>query len=257
MLNDDFRTLIDKFNIISSKGWIKAINKSLGAIGLTFEHELNKEPDTDFFPDYNSVEIKCLGRYSRYPIALFACSFDGPGENEISRLAQSYGYYDSTFTDKKILYTPLRFGEYSIVKDSYAFRLQFEDDKIFLCVYDCDYHLIEKKAYVSINTLYVHFMIKLQNLALVRASKKMIDDIKYFRYYRISLYKLISFDKFIDLLKNDIITVNLVCRLSKCGYKVGRYSNQSLVFHIKPCDLTKLYNLIYSCENGVSNISEE
>lgn len=50
MLNDDFRTLIDKFNIISSKGWIKAINKSLGAIGLTFEHELNKEPDTDFFP---------------------------------------------------------------------------------------------------------------------------------------------------------------------------------------------------------------
>ena len=96
-------------------------------------------------------------------------------------------------------------------------------------------------------------MIKLQNLALVRASKKVVDNVKYFRYYKISLYKLISFDKFIDLLKNDVITVNLVCRLSKSGYKIGRYSNQSLVFQIKPFYLNKLYNLIYSCENGVSN----
>ena len=68
MLGNDFRSIIDKFNIISNKGWIKAINNSLGAIGLTFEHELNKEPDNEFFPDYNSVEIKCLGRYSRYPM---------------------------------------------------------------------------------------------------------------------------------------------------------------------------------------------
>ena len=256
MLNQDFKTLVDKFNAISNKGWIRAINKSLGAIGLTFEYELNKEPDTDFFPDFNSVEIKCLGRYSRYPIGLFACSFDGPDENEILRLAQTYGYYDSIFAKKKILYTPLRFNQYSASKNSFIFRLQLLYDKIYLCVYDSNYNLVERKSYISINTLYVHFMIKLQNLALVRASKKIIGDTKFFRYYKISLYKLISFDKFIDLLKRDIISVNLVCRLSKSGYKIGQYSNQSLVFQIKPCYLSKLYNLIYSCENGVSNIKK-
>ena len=47
MLDNDFRSIIDKFNIISNKGWLKAINNSLGAIGLTFEHELNKEPDNE------------------------------------------------------------------------------------------------------------------------------------------------------------------------------------------------------------------
>lgn len=254
MLNNDFKSIINQFNIISNKGWIKAINGSLGAIGLTFEHEINKEPDTDFFPDFKSLEIKCLGRYSRYPIGLFACSFDGPGDNEINRLAQDYGYYDSTFTDKKILYAPLRFNQYSVVKDSFIFKLEYSCDKIYLCVYDLNYNLIEKKSYVLINTLYAHFMIKLQNLALIRASKKIINDVKHFRYYKISLYKLISFDSFIDLLKKDIITVNLVCRLSKSGYKIGQYSNQSLVFQIKPYDLTKLYNLIYSCENGATNV---
>jgi len=256
MLDNDFRSIIDKFNIISNKGWLKAINNSLGAIGLTFEHELNKEPDNEFFPDYNSVEIKCLGRYSRYPISLFACSFDGPGDNEIDRITQLYGYYDSVFTDKKIIYSPLRFNSFSTVKDLYHFKLEFCDDKILLCVYDLNYNLIEKVSYVLISTLYAHFMIKLQNLALVRASKKVVDNVKYFRYYKISLYKLISFDKFIDLLKNDVITVNLVCRLSKSGYKIGRYSNQSLVFQIKPFYLNELYNLIYSCENGASNIEK-
>ena len=254
MLNDDFKSIINQFNIISNKGWIKAINGSLGAIGLTFEHEINKDPDTDFFPDFKSLEIKCLGRYSRYPIGLFACSFDGPEDNEINRLAQAYGYYDSIFTDKKILYAPLRFNQYSIIKDSFIFKLECSCDKIYLCVYDLSYNLIEKKSYILINTIYVHFMIKLQNLVLIRASKKIVNDVKYFRYYKISLYKLISFENFIDLLKKDIITVNLVCRLSKSGYKIGQYSNQSLVFQIKPRSLTKLYNLIYSCENGAANV---
>ena len=254
MLDGDFKTIIDKFNAISNKGWIKAVNNSLGAIGLTFEHELNKKPDNEFFPDFNTVEIKCLGRYSRYPIGLFACSFDGPDEYEISRIAQLYGYYDSEFKDKKILYVPLRFDEYSIVKDSYSFKLEFSGDRIYLCVYDLNYKLIERKSYILVNTLYERFMIKLQNLALVRASKRMINNEKYFRYYKISLYKLISFDCFLSLLTQDIITVNLVCRLSKSGYKVGHYSNQSLVFQIKPCYLNKLYNLIYSCENGAANV---
>lgn len=256
MLSGDFKTIIDKFNVISNKGWIKAVNNSLGAIGLTFEHELDKEPDNEFFPDFNTVEIKCLGRYSRYPIGLFACSFDGPEEYEINRITQLYGYYDNTFNDKKVLYAPLRFNQYSVVKDSYIFKLEFEEDKIYLCIYNLNYELIERKSYVFINTLYQHFMIKLQNLALVRASKKVINNTKYFRYYKISLYRLISFDKFLDLLIRDIITVNLVCRLSKSGYKAGRYSNQSLVFQIKPCYLNLLYNLIYSCENGASNISK-
>lgn len=255
MLDGDFKTIIDKFNVISNKGWIKAVNNSLGAIGLTFEHELNKDPDNDFFPDFNTVEIKCLGRYSKYPIGLFACSFDGPEEYEISRIAQLYGYYDSMFNDKKVLYVPLRFNQYSIAKSSYVFKLQYSNDRIYLCVYDINHNLIEKKSFIFINTLYQHFMIKLQNLALVRASKKIIDNTKYFRYYKISLYKLISFDNFLNLLMKDIITVNLVCRLSKSGYKIGRYSNQSLVFQIKPCHLNMLYNLVYSCENGASNIS--
>ena len=90
--------LITKFSTISKKGWIKATGKGWGGIGLTFEHELGKEPDSKYLPDFDNIELKCSSRYSRYPMYLFAVAFDS-NENEIIRLANKFGYPDPDYPD--------------------------------------------------------------------------------------------------------------------------------------------------------------
>ena len=102
---DEVQKLISQFHLISSKGWIKSVNKGLGSIGYTFEKELGKLPDSLRLPDYYGTEIKCTGRYSRYPISLFTVAFDGPTFPEINRLVDNYGYPDKDFKNKNVLFT--------------------------------------------------------------------------------------------------------------------------------------------------------
>ena len=59
--------------------------------------------------------------------------------------------------------------------------------------------------------------------------KKVLDE-KYFRYYKIDIYNLISFERFLRLLKFGVIEVSLISRISKSGEDIGRYRNKKLVF---------------------------
>lgn len=254
MFDEDIKKLLKHFHLISSKGWIKSINNSTGSIGLTFENELNKKADCMFFPDYYGIEIKCLGRYSRYPISLFTCAFDGPNYIEINRIVEKYGYYDKDYNNKKILYEKLNFNNPCLVNDKFFFKLEMDEvkEKIFLCVYDFNLNLIERKSFVYLDTLYNHLMLKLSRLALIRASKRMVKGTKCFRYYKITIYDIIGFDKFKSLLLSGDIIVSLIARVSKSGKDAGRYRNKNLVFQIKKENLNKLFNEIY-CFNSDLN----
>ena len=84
-MHENSKKLIDEFYRISQKGWIKSTSKSFGSVGLTFEKELGKSPDSLYFPDYYGIEIKCTTHYSKYPLYLFTIAFDGPTFPEIDR----------------------------------------------------------------------------------------------------------------------------------------------------------------------------
>ena len=86
---------------------------------------------------------------------------------------------------------------------------------IFLCIYDLYANVLERQSFVYLYSLYNLLMLKLKRLVLVRASKKVIDNTMYFRYYKISLYELISFDKFIELLSDNVIIISLISRIGK------------------------------------------
>ena len=106
-MSDEVVKLIESFKFIANKKWIKSVSKSFGSIGLTFEKELDKFPDAMYFPDYYGTEIKCTSRYSHYPLFLFTVAFDGPTFPEINRIVEKYGYYDTQYSDKKVIYEEL------------------------------------------------------------------------------------------------------------------------------------------------------
>lgn len=243
MLDNNTKKLINEFHKIARKRWIKSVSKSFGAIGLTFERELNKAPDSTFLPDYYGTEIKSTSRYSRYPIFLFTVAFDDPTFPEINRIVEKYGYYDKDYKDKKVLFEKLNCQMKCTVNNKYKFKLEVdqEAEKMFLCVYDLKNKLIERKSYIYLETIKKHLTVKLNRLAIVHASTKTIEEEKQFRYYKLEIYNLISYENFIDMLNKGFIDVSLIARISKSGIDTGRYRNKNLVFQIKKDRINKLF----------------
>lgn len=241
--------LIRLFHKIAYKRWIKGefTNNKIGNIGLTFEKCLNKDPDNMFFPDFEGIEIKCTTRYSDFPIYLFSTSLEGTTYPEIDRIVQKYGYYDKEFPDKKVLYEDFNFFTTHIVDEKWIFKLEVnkDDDKLYFCVYDINNKLIEKESFIYLNVLYNHITTKLSNLAIIKASKKSENNEIYFRFYEITIYKLISFDKFLELLEKKIINVSIVGRISKSGLRYGKYRNKNLEFKIKKEHIESLFKKVY------------
>lgn len=252
-LDEDYKMLIDKFKKISHKGYIQSLSNGFGAIGLTFEKLLNKEVDSTYFPDYYGIEIKCSSRFSRYPLMLFSCAFDGPTYPEINRLINKYGYPDIDFKDKKILQANLNCKTKTSVDNKYLFKLEISDNKLFLVIYDKNDKLIEKKSFIYLDTLYNHLNLKLSKLALIYASIKRQNDNTLFRYYKITIYELISFKRFIKLLEDGTIHVSLSSRIGKSGKFLGKYKNKNLVFNIKKDDIEKLFNNVYTYNHDVKS----
>jgi len=86
-------------------------------------------------------------------------------------------------------------------------------------------------------------------LALVSASKRIFENEIYFRYYKIPIYKLTSFETFLKLLQEDIIQVDIVGRVSRSGTEEGRQRNKNLVFRIEKKNITKLFETIEVYDN--------
>lgn len=246
-MNKEIQSLINQFHIIARKRWIPSVSSSFGSIGITFEQQLNKKADSLYFPDYYGIEIKCTSRYSRYPLFLFTIAFDGTTFPEINRIVEKYGYYDTVYTDKKVLYETLRFKQKTIVNDTYQFQLELNklEEKIYLCVYDMNDNLIEKESFVYLKSISDHLLLKLNTLAIIYASQKTESEQKYFRYYKIAIYKLTDFETFLKLLETDKIEISLISRIGKSGSDAGRYRNKNLVFAIKKDKIENLFKQIF------------
>lgn len=242
--------IIEKFKEIAEKRWIKGVNNTTNSVGLTFESLLSKNPDSMYFPDYHGIEIKCSQRFSRYPISLFSLAFDGPRLYEMNRILQEYGKPDVIYKDRKLLQGEIFVNKYEKINNNY-FKLKLDktNKKIILGIYDLNYQLIEEKAYIEFETIKSRLELKLSTLAIVYASKKIIDDNLYFRYYLITIYKLKSFEKFIELLEKDYIRVEIVGRVSRGGVEKGRQRNKNIVFSIPKENINLLFHNIIEYNN--------
>lgn len=253
-----YSNLLDKFKKISNEKWIKSINHDHGGVGMTFEHKLGKKSDSLFLPDYEGIELKCTTRYSNYPLYLFTIAFDGPTFPEINRLINLYGHIDKNFKDKKVLYAKLNLINSTIVNNKYKFILKINKrkDKLYLKISKLNDKLIEMKSFVYLSSIYDHVMIKLKKMAIVYASKMQKNNEDYFRYYKISIYELISYEKFIEALEKGYICVDLIARISKSGINSGKYKNKNLVFNIQKEYINEVFNKVYEYDDDTKKQGE-
>lgn len=251
-MEEEFKKIIDRFIEISKNGYVLGINNNeTNSAGLTFERLLGKDPDSLFFPDYNGVEIKTTCRFSRYNISLFSMAFDGPDLFESNYLLENYGYYDTEFTNNKKLIVNLRINQKVLVNNKYYFELKidYNDEKIELEIYNADFELIEKRAFIYFDSLKQRIEVKLKKMAVVYASKKKTNNYLFFRYYKIECYKYKNFDTFLKLIESEDIKLSLMLRFSRSGVESGKQKNKNMSFSIKKNSLYKLFDNVFTYEN--------
>ena len=58
-INKTIKPIVDEFKNILKRDWISGANdNSFGNVGITFEREIGKSPDSMYFPDFYGVEVK-------------------------------------------------------------------------------------------------------------------------------------------------------------------------------------------------------
>ena len=243
MYKETIKELEQQFERISQKGYIKGIYNSSSSIGRTFENELNLPRNKECVPDYKGIEIKTRRTYIKSSISLFTAVPDNEGKYEIQRLKDTYGYPYKNDKKFKVLYCDVYGNKLSFggVKYQYMLEINKKDKKVYLGIYDYRGKLIEKRIYWSFEYLKNKLITKLTYLALINTYTTKKDGWNYFKYYKIEFYKLISFDKFIELLENGIIKITFKIGIYLDERNYGKIYDHGCGFSIKEKNINKLF----------------
>ena len=246
-MEKEMKQLKIEFEKIRKKGYIRGIYNNLSSIGRTFENELNL-PENEFgVPDYYGIEIKTRRAYSKSAITLFNASPDGEDLFEIERLKNTYGYPSRNDRKYKVIYIEAYGNKlrYSGIKFQYRLDIDRKSRRVYLCIYNRNDELIERKIYWSFDYLEERLILKLKYLALINAWTNTIEGWNYFKYYKIDFFKLKSFDKFLDLLENGYIKLVIKVGIYLDEKRYGNTYDHGCGFAIKDDDICKLY---YKCD---------
>ena len=245
-MNENIIILKKEFKRIKNMGWIKSVRKDKGGIGITFEKMIGVQENSLEIPDFGDIEIKTKRAYSKSYTGLFNCTPTGPHYHEVERLKEKFGYPDKNLKKFKVLNASVSTTEKQKVGINFYFQLSIDkiNQKIFLHVFDKFDNLVEKCVYWDFDILEEKIYRKLSKIAFVKAIVKKINKEEYFKYYDLKIYKLKSFDKFIELIERGIIRITFKIGIYKSGDKIGKIYDHGTSFNIRGCDLEKLYDLI-------------
>ena len=84
----------------------------------------------------------------------------------------------------------------------------------------------------------------MKNLALISAEVRRIDSIEYFKYTSCTLYYDISFDRFINLIDQGNIMIDIRLGTYRSGKNIGKLHDHGTGFRIKKQDIHCLYSNI-------------
>ena len=245
-MNNDVLELKKKFDLIKNKGWIKSERLGTTGIGYTFEKLINKNEENFPVPDYGSIEIKTIRKFSKGKIHLFNSIPDGDSLFPIKRLLNIMGYPDKTNPEFKVFNISINACDFTSVGFHKRIKIfiDYVQEKIVLVGIDDNFNDLNLNISWSFDLLKDRLNTKLKYLALVDASSKFINSIEYFYYNKIRFYKLKDFDTFISLISNGLITITFKIGVFKSGKRYGQIHDRGTDFSINVNDLDKLYDFI-------------
>lgn len=245
MLERNILELQKRFLAIKKMEYVKTVRNGPTGVGATFEYLLGKNEESFEIPDYYGIEIKTKRSYSKSYITLFNAVPTGSYFHETKRLRDQYGYPSKKNKYLKELYAEVFSNCVTKVGLWYYFQLKvdYEQEKLFLLVYDYQKKLIDDSTYWDFDILKEKIERKLQVLALVKAWPNRINHIEYFKYYKMNIYLLRDFNYFIRAIDKGIIKLSLKIGSYDDDKKYGNVKEHGVGFSIREEDLLLIFDI--------------
>lgn len=239
--------LHNSFIEIQKLGWIEARGNGYGAAGIMLEQLLGLSNNKFEIPDFYGIELKTKRKNSKSFISLFCAAPDGEYLFSTKDIVNKFGWPDKKYKSSNILFCDVYGNKKMDVGIKYMMRLDvdYNHKRIYLCVYSkyTGALLSRSDFYWSFELLEEKLIRKLKLLAIVYIKNKKIKNKDFFYYEEINFFKLISFERFCELIDLGVI---------KISFKVGvRMLNGNIKtvdhgtsFSISESDVEKLFILL-------------
>ena len=246
-MDQNFEDLLKKFKEIRKKGYIKSVTTAKNGCGLTLEHLLNSTGGDFCIPDFKDIELKAIRNYKFADFDLFNASPDGKYVFPAQWIAEKYGYPDRDYKNIKVFKGNIYSRSLNKIGlfNHYKLRVDKENKRIILEIYDYYKNLINSDIYWDFDSLKEKLERKLQKLAIITVDKLYFDKDYYYLYKSINFYTLKSFDVFIDLIDKGYIFVTFKTGVVKSGKYKGKFQDHGTAFRISKNNINELYNKIY------------
>ena len=244
-MREDVLLLKKEFKRIKNMGLVKSLRKGPTGIGYTFETLLNKKEDQESKPDFRSIELKCKYAYSKIPLSLFSCAPLKNGNYATRYIFETYGYLNPEISNSELVYYNNVFANYTKDRGGYKFNLEVNRDKKQVIMKACkNGEFVEDVCYWDFETLEKRLLGKLTNLAIVYAYPYYKNNAEYFKYVKMDIYKLKSFDKFLELIENDEVLIHFYIKDGFTDIGTPRLIAREVKFALKLESISKLFEKI-------------
>lgn len=244
-MNNAIQNLKKEFKKIKEKDLIKSLRSGTTGIGYTFESLLNKKENNLPIPDFEGIEIKTKLGYSKEPITLFSKAPCKKDDFATQYILEKYGYA-RTNQKEKSLKVNVYYNKNNIIGYRYIFKtkLDKENNKLVLIILDQNLNVLDDKIYWNLTELKQRLEEKLSYLAYIIGYPYCKNNITYYKYQKLKIYKLKNFNCFLELLKKDKIYITFNLEYYRSGEKKGKVHDRGTAFRLESNYIKELFDLI-------------
>lgn len=223
----------------------KSLRTGNTGIGYTFENLINKKEDNLSIPDYNGIEIKTKLGYSKSPLTLFTLTPKKDNETATKYLLETFGYPNKNLKYKSFR-TDVYLNKNNIVANKYIIKLKIDQENniLKLIILDIDLNIIEDSIYWNLSDIKNRLQTKLNYLAHIIGYPYKFNNETYYKYTNLKIYKLKSFDNFLELLETNKIYITFNIGYFRTGKRVGEIHDRGTAFRISTDNIDELFTLI-------------
>lgn len=244
-MKNNINELIKYFDTIKKKKFVISERNEPSGIEYTFEKLIEKKEDNIPLPDFKGIEIKTKLGYTTTSITLFCLTPNKENDSPIKFLLNNYGYPSKNNKEYKDLKFNVACNRAKTIASKYIAKLKLDKEKLILVISDKQFNNVNKEIYWNLKDIKKRLETKLKYLAYIKGYPYKKDNKTYYKYTNLEIYKLKSFNRFIELLEENKIYITFNISMFKNEKRNGQIHDRGTTFKLNINNVEDLFKKIY------------
>ena len=234
------------FKKIKERGFVESRRSHNTGIGKTFEDLIGIIENNNSLADYGGVlELKSSRELSNSMVTLFTKVPTHPkGVNSILR--ENYGEPDQKAGGLKTVHSTFSALKFNTFFGKFGFKLQIDEGKrhIYILVKNLKTDMIENtEIYYDFDIVKEIIEKKCDYIAYIEAEPKVENGKEFFNFKKATLLSGLTFDKFINFVKEGLILYDIRIGVYRSGKMKGKTHDHGSGFRVLKNNIPKVFKV--------------